>query len=105
MNCRHCGCRLARDHRGALWCDPCYRARRDYDPRTDGEFLDALLCLFQAHAGEYIRPWRELGIHPEFKGSVKDAVRALRAQGHHIEARPKRPGYRYLPDTTSAPPV
>ena len=102
--CHGCGCQLSRDHQGALWCSPCLRARRDENPRHDKHFKQRLLALFVAHEGERISPQDELGISPLYRKAVQDAIRALRREGHLIEATPRRPGYTYRGQATSAAP-
>lgn len=95
MNCPRCGARLAADHSRDRWCSPCLRGNRDYDPRADARFPARLLALFVAAGIRRVEPLHELGIHPRFRSSVKDAVRHLRARGYSIEAQPRRAGYVY----------
>jgi hypothetical protein len=91
--CRQCGCRLARDHGGDLWCSPCLRGMRDYDPRLDPHFEERLLALFEAHRNHWIQPRQELGIGLVHHAAVKDAIRSLRQHGYVIVAHERRPGY------------
>lgn len=100
--CRGCGCLLSRDHQGALWCSPCQRSRRDYNPRHDPHFIDQLLALFVSHEGQRISPQDELCISPLFRKAIQDGIRSLRRQGHIIEAVERRRGYTYLGRSTKS---
>lgn len=93
--CRRCGGLLASDHQDDEWCSPCLETRRGYDPRYDPFFLDRLLyCLIES-APERVEPIKALGMRPEHRGAVRDAIRTLRRQGHAITASERFAGYRY----------
>ena len=94
--CRRCGCHLSRDHQDDERCTPCLRSNRGYDPRSDPLFLDKLLAVLTERAPERVEPLKAMGIHPEHRGAVKDAVRTLRRRGYVITAVERSAGYHYL---------
>jgi hypothetical protein len=94
--CRRCGCLLSRDHTDAEWCSPCLKANRHYDPAEDPFFLFKLIACLAERAPERVEPLKALGIHPEYRIVVKDAVRSLRRQGFIITATERTPGYHYI---------
>jgi hypothetical protein len=99
LYCRRCGCRLASDHSEEEWCSPCLRSRRDYEPREDPAFRNLVLLCLSERPGETIDPLRAMGLHDDHRGAVKDAVRALRRQGHVIVATERVAGYKWLGHT------
>lgn len=94
--CSRCGAFLATDHLEDALCTPCLRSKRDYDPRRDPYFLDALLVLLAERPYERVDPVRAMGLLPEHRRVVRDAVRTLRRRGFVIEGRPRCVGYKYL---------
>lgn len=94
--CRRCGCRLASDHQDDDWCTPCLASRRDYDPRRDPFFLDEVLHYLVLSSPQRIELYKAMGLQPEHRQMLKDAVRVLRRQGFDIRAEPRSPGYRFV---------
>lgn len=85
--CRNCGTPVAHDHVGDLFCSACQRSRRDYDPRHDAGFPEALLAVLIASPGRPVSVYRELGI--EHCGlvawrCVQVHIRRFRRNGHRI---------------------
>jgi len=106
--CRRCGCRLASDHQGDDWCTPCLASRRDYDPRRDPFFLDEVLHYLVLSAPQRIELYKAMGLQPEHRQMLKDAVRVLRRRGFDIRAEPRSRGYKFMgvveiSHTTSGP--
>lgn len=94
--CRGCGCGLAHDHKGAHWCSPCARSRRDYNPRHDPGFVDQLAEFFKENPGQLVDPMDHFCIHPLHRRGFTDAIRTLR-RTMTIEAVERKPGYTYRP--------
>jgi hypothetical protein len=95
-SCRRCGCRLASDHGGEEWCTPCLASRRDYDPRNDPFFLDEVLHYLVLYAPERVELFKVMGLRPEHRQLLKNAVWKLRRRGFDIRAVPRSPGYRFM---------
>lgn len=111
--CRHCGCRLARDHQEDELCSPCelsiVRAydpapledalpeiRFDYDPRQDPFFRDALLACLSEHPNETVEPLKALGLEHCYRRYVHSTIRVLRKQGFDIRGAARVCGFRYI---------
>ena len=95
-SCRRCGCRLASDHTGEEWCTPCLRRRREYDPRADPFFLDEVLHCLVLYAPQRVELYKVMGLKPEHRQLLKDAVWKLRRRGFDIRAEPRTPGYKFM---------
>jgi len=93
--CRRCGCLLASDHQDDEWCTPCLHTRRDYDPKNDPFFLDEVLHYLVLYSPERIELFKVMGLRPEHRQLLKNAVIKLRRRGFDIRAVPRCPGYRY----------
>jgi len=94
--CRRCGCRLATDHGQDEWCTPCLASRRDYDPRADPFFLDEVLHYLILFSPQRIELYKVMGLLPEHRQLLKDAVWKLRRRGFDIRAEARTPGYRFM---------
>ena len=93
--CRRCGCRLASDHQDDEWCTPCLASRRDYNPKTDPFFLDEVLHYLVLFSPQRVELYKAMGLRPEDRQLIKDAVWKLRRRGFDIRAEPRARGYRF----------
>ena len=93
--CYLCGCVLAHDESVVVACTPCRLGRRDYNPAVDPVFDRALEELFLRYPGVRLHPRLALGVAPDHKRAVEQAVRRLRRRGMRITGLPHSGGYVY----------